>query len=158
MSTDTTTATDTATATGTRTGSDIRSIVLDWTQAMDRHDPDAFAGYMSEDCVFTNTGTGERLVGRDAMRKDLIDLLARWSDLRIEVVNLLVSGDFYTKEWVMTGVHTGDMPGLPATGRPFRILGAGVGRLRDGEIVEVTEYWNLADFLGQVGVLPPLRG
>jgi steroid delta-isomerase-like uncharacterized protein len=149
-------STDTTTATGTRTGSDIRSIVLDWTQAMDRHDPDAFAGYMSEDCVFTNTGTGERLVGRDAMRQDLIDLLARWSDLRIEVANLLVSGDFYTKEWVMTGVHTGDLPGLPATGRSFRILGAGVGRLRDGKIFEVTEYWNMADFLRQVGALSPL--
>jgi steroid delta-isomerase-like uncharacterized protein len=150
-------STDTRTTTDSRTSSDTRSIVLDWTAAMDRHDPDAFAGFMSERCVFTNTGTGERLVGREAMRQDLIGLLARWSDLRIEVVNLLVSGDSYAKEWVMTGRHTGNLPGLPATGRPFRILGAGVGRLHDGEIIEVTEYWNLADFLGQVGVLPPLR-
>ena len=43
----------------------------------------------------------------------------------------------------------------PATCRPFRIRGAGVGRMRDGRIVELTEYWNLAAFLGQVGVLPP---
>jgi ketosteroid isomerase-like protein len=58
----------------------------------------------------------------------------------------------------MTGVHTGDMPGLPATGRSFRIVGDGVGEVRDGQIVHVTDYWNMADFLGQVGALPPRPG
>ena len=40
----------------------------------------------------------------------------------------------------MTGAHTGDMPGLPATGRSFRLFGAGVGQVRDGKLVNVTEY------------------
>jgi steroid delta-isomerase-like uncharacterized protein len=78
-----------------------------------------------------------------------------WAELRIETTNLLVVEDSYTKEWVMTGVHQGDVPGLPATGKPFRIRGCGVGRIRDGRIAEVTEYWNMAEFLIQVGILPP---
>jgi steroid delta-isomerase-like uncharacterized protein len=77
-----------------------------------------------------------------------------WAKLRIETTNLLVVDDSYTKEWIMTGVHRGDVPGLPATGKPFRIRGCGVGRIRDGRIVEVTEYWNMAEFLIQVGILP----
>ena len=134
---------------------DVKALVLDWTDAFNRHDPDAYASFMAEDCVFTNVGTGERVVGRAAQRADLAKLLAAWSDLRGETVNLLVAGDSYAKEWVMTGVHTGDMPGLPATGRNFRIVGAGVGQVRDGKIASATEYWNLADFLSQVGALPP---
>jgi ketosteroid isomerase-like protein len=47
------------------------------------------------------------------------------------------------------------VPGLPATGEPFRIRGCGVGRIRDGRIAEVTEYRNMAEFLIQVGILPP---
>ena len=137
---------------------DIKALVLDWTDAINRHDPGAYAGFMDEDCVFTNVGTGERHIGRAAQRADLAKLLAVWNDLHLEVVNLLVAGDSFTKEWVMTGVHTGDMPGLPATGRSFRIVGAGVGQIRDGKIVNLTEYWNLADFLGQVGALPPRAG
>ena len=78
-----------------------------------------------------------------------------WSELHIEVTDLLVAGDAYTKQWIMTGVHTGDVPGLSATGNPFRIRGCGVGRVRDGRIAEVTEYWNMAEFLTQVGILPP---
>jgi steroid delta-isomerase-like uncharacterized protein len=134
---------------------DIKALVLDWTDAFNRHDPDAYASFMAEDCVFTNAGTGERVVGRAAQRADLVKLLAAWSDLRVETVNLLVAGDSYAKEWVMTGVHTGDMPSLPATGRNFRIVGADVGQVRDGKIANATEYWNLADFLSQVGALPP---
>jgi steroid delta-isomerase-like uncharacterized protein len=137
---------------------DIKTLVLDWTDAINKHDPDAYASLMAEDCVFTNVGTGERHVGRAAQRAALAKLLAVWGDLHLETVNILVDGDSFTKEWVMTGVHTGDMPDLPATGRSFRIVGAGVGQVRDGKIVNLTEYWNLADFLGQVGALPPRAG
>jgi steroid delta-isomerase-like uncharacterized protein len=133
---------------------DVKSVVLDWTQAMDRHDPDAFAAFLDENCVFTNGGTGKRYRGREAWRQELIELLEGWSDLHINVTSLLIDGDSYSQEWVMTGVHTGDLPGAPATGRSFRVIGADVGRLRDGKILEVTEYWNPIDFLRQVGILP----
>jgi steroid delta-isomerase-like uncharacterized protein len=134
---------------------DIKALVLDWTEAFNRHDPDGYAAFMHENCVFTNVGTGRRIVGSAAQRDDLADLVKMWGDLRVEVVNLLVDDDSFTKEWIMTGIHVGDMPGLPATGRSFRIVGAGVGHIRDGKIVNLTEYWNLADFLSQVGALPP---
>ena len=84
---------------------------------------------MAEDCGFTNVGSGTRLTGRDAQRADLAQLIAVWTDVHVEITNLLIAGDQYTKEWVMTGVHTGDMPGLPATGKPFRFQGAGVGHI-----------------------------
>ncbi len=54
----------------------------------------------------------------------------------------------------MSGVHTGDVPGLPATGKPFLIHGGGIGEVRDGRIARVTEYWNMAEFLIQVGLMP----
>jgi ketosteroid isomerase-like protein len=48
--------------------SDAASVNLHWTEAFDRHDPDAYARLFSDDCVFTNVGTGRRLVGRAAAR------------------------------------------------------------------------------------------
>ena len=44
--------------------------------------------------------------------------------------------------------------GTPATGKPFRIRGCGVGRVDDNKIVELTEYWNTAAFLMQLGIPP----
>jgi Ketosteroid isomerase-related protein len=135
---------------------DPKALVLDWTDALNRRDPDAAAGYLAEDCTFTNIGTGQHFVGRDPVREDFVALLAMYSEMRIEKTTFLCTSDgHFATEWIMTGVHTGDAPGLPATGKPFRISGAGVGEIRDGKLARITEYWNMAEFLIQVGVLPP---
>jgi steroid delta-isomerase-like uncharacterized protein len=135
---------------------DPKALVLGWTDALNRGDADAAAAYVTEDCVFTNIGTGQRLVGRDAAREDFVALIAMYSEMRIEKTTFLSTADgHYATEWIMTGVHTGDVPGLPATGKPFRISGAGFGEIRDGKLARVTEYWNMAEFLIQVGVLHP---
>jgi steroid delta-isomerase-like uncharacterized protein len=137
---------------------DIKTVVLDWTDAINRHDPDAAAAFYAPDADFTDAGTGQRAQGRDAIRDAFKAFLAMSTDLAIEKTNMLSDGSWFATEWVMTGVHTGDIPGLPATGRSFHVVGAGVGEVRDGLIVHATEYWNMADFLGQVGALPPQAG
>ena len=134
---------------------DIKTVVLDWTDAINRHDPDAAVAFYALDADFTDAGAGQRAQGRDAIRDVFKAFLAMSSDLAIEKTNMLSDGSWFATEWVMTGVHTGDIPGLPATGRSFHVVGAGVGEVRDGLIVHATEYWNMADFLGQVGALPP---
>lgn len=138
--------------TTTTTSTDTQSVVREWTDALNRHDPDAALEFIAEQCIFHNYGAGQRQEGRDAVLTDFVELFARWSDVRIDTVRLLVDGDHYAKQWVMTGIHTGDMPGLPATGRPFAIHGAGIGEVRDGKLVNVSEHWNLHEFLNQVKV------
>jgi steroid delta-isomerase-like uncharacterized protein len=137
---------------------DIKTVVLDWTDAINRHDPDAAAAFYAPDADFTDAGTGQRAQGRDAIRDAFKAFLAMSTDLAIEKTNMLSDGTWFATEWVMTGVHTGDIPGLPATGRSFHVVGAGVGEVRDGLIVHATEYWNMADLLGQVGALPAQAG
>ena len=73
---------------------DVRSLVLEWTECFNRHDPDGAASHMAQDCVFTNVGNGTRIEGRAAFRDDVVNLLAMWSELRIEVTDLLVAGDY----------------------------------------------------------------
>jgi len=107
--------------------------------------------------VLTDLGVGQRAQGRDAIRATAVGFIAMFTKLRIEKTVTLSKGERYASEWVMTGIYTGDAPGLPATGRSFRVLGAGVGEVRDGLIVRGTESWNMADFLTQVGVLPPVQ-
>jgi steroid delta-isomerase-like uncharacterized protein len=138
---------------------DVKAVVMGWTEALNRHDAEAAAAYWSEDGVFTNMGTGQRVVGRDAIRDNHAGTLAMWSEARWEKSSFLVGENgAFADEWICTGLHTGDAPGLPATGKPFRILGGAVGEVRDGKIVRNTVYWNMADFLTQIGVLPPPAG
>ena len=129
-------------------------VVEAWTAALNRHDADAAASCMALDVVFTDLGTDQRCEGRDAYRRMAVGFLSMFSDLAVEKSSTLCDGLDYAVEWIMTGRRTGSIPDLPATGKPFRIQGAGLGRVDDGLIVRATEYWNMADFLRQVGVLP----
>jgi steroid delta-isomerase-like uncharacterized protein len=133
---------------------DTRTIVIEWTDAINKHDPDAALEFVSDQCEFTNIGTGRHSTGRTAVREEYAGLFARWSDLHIDITNLFVANGQFAKEWIMTGVHTGDLPGLPATGRPFRLRGVGIGEVRNGKLDSQTEYWNMADFLAQVRNAP----
>jgi len=36
---------------------DIKALVVDWMDVLNRHDPDAAAAFFTEDCVFANVGT-----------------------------------------------------------------------------------------------------
>jgi steroid delta-isomerase-like uncharacterized protein len=76
------------------------------------------------------------------------------SDYRFESVFSLVTDTGYVLEWVMKGTHDGSSPQLPASGKPFAIHGVSVGELEDGKIKRNTDYWNMAEFLVQIGAMP----
>ncbi len=66
-----------------------------------------------------------------------------------------MSGGRYALEWEMVGTNTGEAGGLPATNKPFRIRGVSIGHLAsDGTIQENRDYWNMTDYLMQVGLMP----
>lgn len=139
----------------TRTGNSPLTALSDWTDALNRHDPDGVAAAFAPAGVLLDSGTGQSATGRTEIRSTAAGFIGMFTDLHFDKVNTLTDGHGYAAEWVMTGVHTGDIPGLPATGRTFRVVGAGVGEIHDGLIVRAAEYWNMADFLAQVGLLPP---
>jgi hypothetical protein len=80
-----------------------------------------------------------------------------WSkDVRFVSVSEQGSGDSYAFEWEMIGTNTGEGPGVPATNKPFRIRGVSVGTLDSGgKIKHKWDYWNVADYFMQVGMLLP---
>lgn len=131
---------------------DPRTVVTAWCEAMNRHDPDAVAACFSTGCAFTDHGTGQHTRGREAVREGVAEWLGAISALRIEV-RFLACGPVYAQQWIMHGVHTGDLPGLAATARSFAVHGSGHGEVRGGEIVACDLYWNMADFMTQVDAL-----
>jgi steroid delta-isomerase-like uncharacterized protein len=131
-----------------------------WTSYMDAwtaHDAAAVVGYMTDDVVYIDLGVGERMDGRSAMSDFIASMQPNFSsDYRFDLGRVLIDGDSFAAEWTMSGTHDGEdeQRGLPATGRRSEIPGVSVGRLRDGKIAENKDYYNLASFLMQVGLMP----
>ena len=126
-----------------------------WRDALNRNDPEAVAVCFAEHGVQVDHATGQRTEGRPAIRENAADFFKVFSELHIEQTSHVASGSAFAAEWTMSAVHTGDLPGLPATGRSFAVAGAKFTEVHGGEIVSAVLYWNMADLLTQVGALPP---
>jgi steroid delta-isomerase-like uncharacterized protein len=137
-------------------------VAADWVQefldAWNARDVEAVVGFLHEDVVYTDVPLGARVEGRAAVREFATRIMSAYSsDFRRELGEIVVAdGTTYAFEWTETGTNDLGAPGsrFPRTGRPFSFPVVSIGRLRDGRIVEHRDYWDLADYLQQVGLLP----
>ena len=78
-------------------------------------------------------------------------------DFRMEVVDLVSTGEKVAVRWHMTGTFTGDarFEGAIATGAKIDITGCDMLTVRDGKIVHNDAYMNGMQMARQLGVFPP---
>jgi steroid delta-isomerase-like uncharacterized protein len=109
-----------------------------------------------EDVPTVDNGWGPVESGKDEMREALVEGYTAMPDMAFEFGSVRSVKDGMVVEWTMTGTHTGDWPGLPATGRSIEVRGISVIRLEEGRIVGNRDYYDMFLFLSQLGVVPPM--
>ena len=132
-----------------------------YLDALNAHDIPAVLEFMSDDVVYADMAVGERMEGRPATGEFLGRMATDVSsDYRFDNEQVLLDGESFALVWTMSGTKDrGDArAGVPATGLRFRVPGVSIGRLRDGKVVEQRDYWNMAGFLAQVGLMPVPQG
>jgi steroid delta-isomerase-like uncharacterized protein len=77
--------------------------------------------------------------------------LAATSDLRLEIHETIGDGDRLAARYTVNGTHTGELMGIPATGREISMTGITIMHFEDGKVVE---RWDSDD---SVEVLSRLR-
>ena len=89
-------------------------------------------------------------IGSDAIiaRKNIG--MAAIEDLKITITNRVVHGNQVSAEWTATGTHTGDLPGMPATGRPFVLHGVTVTQRHQGKITRESLYYDVESLRSQL--------
>ena len=132
-----------------------------YLDALNAHDIPGVLEFMRDDVVYTDMAVGERMEGRVATGEFLGRMATNVStDYRFDNEQVLIDGESFALVWTMSGTKDrGDeQAGVPATGRRFDVPGVSIGRLRDGKVVEQRDYWNMAGFLVQVGLMPSPQG
>lgn len=71
------------------------------------------------------------------------------------IEDIFASGeDRVTARWTGSGRHTGNVMGIPPTGKAVRVDAISVFRITGGKIAECWEVWDTLGFLQQLGVVP----
>ena len=109
-----------------------------------QHDYDEQA--VVEDSMYPHPFAGHEAI---LMRKSVG--MAAIPGLKISVTNRIVHGNQLTVEWVASGTHTGDFPGLPASGHSISIPGVTVVVRRNGKIIRESLYYDMAQVQRQLG-------
>lgn len=72
-------------------------------------------------------------------------------DVEVTIDELIVDGDRAAVATTIRGTHTGEMLGLPATGRRVEVVGVDMVRVRDGRIVEHRGLTDTVGLMRQLG-------
>jgi steroid delta-isomerase-like uncharacterized protein len=133
---------------------DVEKMFDDFNAAWNSHDVEKIVSFFTDDGVHEDMAIGAVYRGREELKVFISRTFAAFPDIKFERKPVFGAGDWSAREWIMSGTHGGDLPGLPATGKKFSVRGASVTELHEGKIKRNTDYWNLASSLQQIGVMP----
>ncbi len=135
---------------------DTEKMMMGYLAAMNAHDLDKMLTFFTDDAVYDCTPRGIVSKGKEEIKDFFSNTFTSFPDFKIEMKSGFNAGDRGAGEWVMSGTFAkSDTPAMPATGKKFSVRGAGITEFKGGKISRSTNYWNLASFLQQVGLMPP---
>ena len=66
----------------------------------------------------------------------------------------IAEGEMVMSRFTMVGTHQGEFMGISATGKPIKVWGVVIDRVRDGKFAESRMTLDTVTLLQQVGVMP----
>lgn len=132
---------------------DNETLMRRFYAAFNARNLDALDDVMAADAVDYNP-IPDQPAGLAGVKVALASFYDAFSDIQIEVEQILIAGDYVIVRQVARGVHDGDFLGIPATGKPVEIRSHDIGRVEAGLIVEVWHVEDLLNTLFQIGAFP----
>ncbi len=90
--------------------------------------------------------------GAEGYKRRNTVFLTAFPDRVITTDQQVAEADCVATRSTLRATHTGDLPGIPATGRHVTITAIEISRLVDGRIAEKWENWDALGMLQQLGV------
>lgn len=93
--------------------------------------------------------------GAEGLKQTIAMYQSAFPDTRMTVEDQFAEGDRVVARWTGRGTHTGELMGIPPTGKQVTVTGIDIYRVVGGKVVE---HWGEFDQMGmmqQIGVVPP---
>ncbi|HEX8845046.1 MAG TPA: ester cyclase [Pyrinomonadaceae bacterium] len=108
----------------------------------------------AEDGIAHGLGSeGETLQGPAGFRPFFENFRGAFPDIRVTIEDTVAEGDKLAARWVGRMTHRGDHLGVPASGQAAEITGMCIVRIRDGQIVEAWNNFDMMGLMQQIGAI-----
>jgi steroid delta-isomerase-like uncharacterized protein len=109
---------------------------------------------IGEDAVAHVAGSPAPLTGRDGFRQFVTTYLTAFPDGAITVDDQIAEGDIVASRWTGRGTNTGELMGMPPTGRQITVEGISYNRFADDKVREAWIIWDTFAMMQQLGAVP----
>ena len=137
-----------------RTNSTIEHLTQKMFAVWSMNTPSTIDSIFAKDGIYEDVAGNILAKGRENIKKLLNETTSAIPDFNIKLLKWFSSGNKVACQWIMKGTQTGNMGGIPASGKSFSVRGASIALIKDGEIIRWTDYYDSFTFLKQLGVIP----
>jgi steroid delta-isomerase-like uncharacterized protein len=132
---------------------DNKAVVRRFRDALNAGDIEGAGAVLAPDLVVHMQSAPEPLT-REAFKQMGQVMLGAFSGGGATVEDMLADGDMVVSRLTFRGTHTGDLMGIPATGRSVAIAETIIDRVADGKIVESWRLFDQMSMMQQLGMVP----
>jgi len=135
----------------------VEKTTKEYFSVLNAHDFEKMVSFYNEDAVDECLGSGTIMQGKNEIKSYFKEMANSFPDFKFEIKNYFESGNWSAVEWILSGTHSGSpITGIPPSGKHFSFRGVDIVEKRNGKISHTVAYWNMMDFLKQVGMAPPM--
>jgi steroid delta-isomerase-like uncharacterized protein len=110
---------------------------------------------VAPDVALHLAGMPPEIQGREALKQIIFMFINAFPDLKITQISpFLAQGDMVVGRVCWSGTHTGELMGIPASGKRVSVEDMHIERIVDGKIVERFAVTGMMSLLQQIGVIP----
>ena len=95
-------------------------------------------------------------VGPDAYKRQVSRFIVGIPDLRFTIEDIVDEKEKLAVAWTISGTHTGEFMGIPATNKKVYVEGITINHIVDGKIMDSYVSWDTFGMMQQLGVVPTL--
>jgi steroid delta-isomerase-like uncharacterized protein len=94
--------------------------------------------------------------GREGVEIELTAYRQAFPDMRVTLEEMVSEGDKVVARYTIRGTNTGEMMGIPPTGKSAEISGVSIARLENGKVAEEFALTDMMGLFQQLGLAPEM--
>ncbi|WP_439698910.1 ester cyclase [Mucilaginibacter sp. AW1-7] len=127
-----------------------KAIIIQFDKACIQQNNEAALDELVSDRVINHAAHPGTPNGKESFHDFLNALHAGLSDIRVTALRQIAEHDLVVTQKVISGIHTGNFFGIPATGKPISFEAIEIIRLENGQYAEHWVQSNMATVLGAI--------
>ena len=124
-----------------------------WEEAFGKGNLEVIDELFAPDYYFKSP-LGMDIKGAEGFKQNLGMMRSAVPDMEISIDDMFAADDKVVTRFKITGTFTGEMMGIPPTGKSMSVSGIVITRWEDGKEVEAWESLDTLAFNQQLGIIP----